>query len=65
MALVAPTLAAAGPVIPNYSAHSSRCVVENHFFCGDWVTHNWGSVLWPALQPAHHPDARSPSRSAS
>jgi osmoprotectant transport system permease protein len=49
MALAAPTLAAAGPVIPNYSAHSSRCVVENHFFCGDWVTHNWGSVLWPAL----------------
>jgi osmoprotectant transport system permease protein len=49
MALAAPTLAAAGPVIPNYSAHSSRCVVENHFFCGEWVTHNWGSVLWPAL----------------
>jgi osmoprotectant transport system permease protein len=49
MALAAPMLAAAGPVIPNYSAHSSRCVVENHFFCGDWVTHNWGSVLWPAL----------------
>jgi osmoprotectant transport system permease protein len=43
-------LAAAGPVIPDYSAHSSRCVVENRFFCGEWVSHNWGSVLWPALR---------------
>jgi osmoprotectant transport system permease protein len=45
---VAP-LAAAGPVIPNYSAHSSRCVVQNHFFCTEWISHNWSSVLWPAL----------------
>ena len=50
MTLGAPALAAAGPVIPDYSAHSSRCVVENHFFCRDWVSHNWGSVLWPALR---------------
>jgi osmoprotectant transport system permease protein len=41
---------AAGPVIPNYAAQSSKCVVENHFFCFDWVRHNWGPVLWPALR---------------
>jgi osmoprotectant transport system permease protein len=50
MMLAAPVLAAAGPVIPDYSAHSSRCVVENRFFCGEWVSHNWSSVLWPALR---------------
>jgi osmoprotectant transport system permease protein len=43
-------LAAAGPVIPNFGAHSSKCVVENRFFCSDWVSHNWDSVLWPALR---------------
>ena len=50
MTLGAPVLAAAGPVIPDYSAHSSRCVVENRFFCGEWVSQNWSSVLWPALR---------------
>lgn len=43
-------LAAAGPVIPDYAAHSSSCVVKNRFFCFDWVKHNWGPVLWPALR---------------
>ena len=43
-------LAATGPVIPNFSAHSSKCVVQNHFFCPDWVSHNWGPILWPALR---------------
>ena len=43
-------LAATGPVIPNFGAHSSKCVVENHFFCWEWVSHNWSSVLWPALR---------------
>jgi osmoprotectant transport system permease protein len=43
-------LAAAGPVIPNYSAQSSSCEVHNHFFCFEWVKHNWGPVLWPALR---------------
>ncbi len=43
-------LAASGPVIPNFGSHSSKCVVENHFFCSEWVSHNWGSVLWPALR---------------
>jgi osmoprotectant transport system permease protein len=42
--------AAAGPVIPDYGAHSSQCVVHNRFFCPEWVSHNWGGVLWPALR---------------
>jgi osmoprotectant transport system permease protein len=42
--------AAAGPVIPDYSAGSSKCVVQNHLFCGDWVRQNWSPVLWPALR---------------
>lgn len=43
-------LASAGPVIPNFGAHSSKCVVENRFFCVEWVSHNFSSVLWPALR---------------
>jgi osmoprotectant transport system permease protein len=43
-------LAAAGPVIPNYAVHSSKCVVQNRFFCTEWLSHNWGNVLWPALR---------------
>ncbi|HEX4466760.1 MAG TPA: ABC transporter permease [Solirubrobacteraceae bacterium] len=43
-------LAAAGPVIPNYKAQSSSCVVQNHLFCFDWLKHNWSPVLWPALR---------------
>ncbi|HEX9482006.1 MAG TPA: ABC transporter permease [Solirubrobacteraceae bacterium] len=43
-------LAAAGPVIPEYGKHSSSCLVHNHLFCWQWVTDNWGSVLWPALR---------------
>jgi osmoprotectant transport system permease protein len=43
-------MAATGPVIPNYGAGSSSCVVHNHLFCTDWVNHNWGPVLWPALR---------------
>jgi osmoprotectant transport system permease protein len=46
----APGLAAAEPVIPNYGAQSSSCVVHNHLFCTDWVGHNWGPILWPALR---------------
>ncbi len=48
MVLVA--LAAGGPVIPDYSAQSSSCVVHNHLFCSDWVSHNWSPILWPALR---------------
>jgi osmoprotectant transport system permease protein len=43
-------LAAAGPVIPNYAAQSSSCEIHNRFFCTEWVSHNWGTVLWPALR---------------
>jgi osmoprotectant transport system permease protein len=39
-----------GPVIPDFAAHSSSCVVHNHAFCWGWVRENWGSVLWPALR---------------
>jgi osmoprotectant transport system permease protein len=46
----AATFGASGPVIPNFGAHSSKCVVENHFFCGEWVSKNFSSVLWPALR---------------
>jgi osmoprotectant transport system permease protein len=44
------SIAAAGPVIPNYSAQSSSCEVHNRLFCSEWVSHNWGPVLWPALR---------------
>ena len=43
-------LATGGPVIPNYSSQSSSCIVHNHLFCTDWISHNWGPVLWPALR---------------
>jgi osmoprotectant transport system permease protein len=39
-----------GPVIPDYAAQSSSCVVHNHLFCTDWLSSNWGTVLWPALR---------------
>jgi osmoprotectant transport system permease protein len=48
--VLTPAVVAAGPIIPNYSSQSSKCVVQNHFFCTDWVGHNWGSILWPALR---------------
>jgi osmoprotectant transport system permease protein len=47
---IAPIAAAAQPVIPDYASQSSSCVVHNHLFCGDWLSHNWGPVLWPALR---------------
>ena len=43
-------LAASGPVIPNFSTHSSSCAVHNRVFCWDWLKANWGTVLWPALR---------------
>src|SRR3984893_15603604 len=48
--LAGPLVGAAEPVIPNYGAQSSSCVVHNHFFCTDWVSQNWDPVLWPALR---------------
>jgi osmoprotectant transport system permease protein len=44
------SVGAAAPVIPNYAAGSSSCAVHNHFFCTEWVSQNWGPVLWPALR---------------
>jgi osmoprotectant transport system permease protein len=43
-------IAEAAPVIPNYGAGSSSCAVHNRLFCTDWISHNWGPVLWPALR---------------
>ena len=45
-------LAAAGPVIPTFGgpASSYACERANRLFCPDWVSHNWSSVLWPALR---------------
>jgi osmoprotectant transport system permease protein len=45
-------LAASGPVIPNFGggAASFACERANRVFCPDWVSHNWGTVLWPALR---------------
>lgn len=43
-------LAATGPVIPNFAAQSSSCEIHNRLFCAEWVSHNWGPVLWPALR---------------
>ncbi|MCW3018929.1 MAG: binding-protein-dependent transport system inner rane component [Solirubrobacterales bacterium] len=44
------TVAAAGPVIPNFAAQSSSCEIHNRLFCAGWVSRNWGPVLWPALR---------------
>jgi osmoprotectant transport system permease protein len=38
------------PVIPDYGANSSACVVHNHLFCTDWIGDNWEPILWPALR---------------
>jgi osmoprotectant transport system permease protein len=48
--IVPVTVAAAEPVIPNYGSQSSSCVVHNHLFCTDWISHNWDPILWPALR---------------
>jgi osmoprotectant transport system permease protein len=44
--------AAPNPVIPNFGggASSFACERANHVFCSDWVSRNWGTVLWPALR---------------
>jgi len=43
---------AAGPVIPNFGGGGSSftCERANRLFCPDWVSHNWSTVLWPALR---------------
>jgi osmoprotectant transport system permease protein len=39
-------------IIPNFGgkASSYACERANHLFCFNWVSRNWGSVLWPALR---------------
>jgi osmoprotectant transport system permease protein len=50
MTLAPLTVAAAGPVIPNFAAQSSSCEIHNRLFCTGWISRNWGPVLWPALR---------------
>jgi osmoprotectant transport system permease protein len=47
-----PLAASPGPVIPNFGGGTSSfaCERANHLFCPEWVSRNWGSVLWPALR---------------
>jgi osmoprotectant transport system permease protein len=42
----------AGPIIPNFggTSHSYACERANRLFCTNWLSQNWGSVLWPALR---------------
>jgi osmoprotectant transport system permease protein len=46
------SLAAAGPVIPNFggSPSSFACERANRLFCSGWFSRNWSTVLWPALR---------------
>jgi osmoprotectant transport system permease protein len=39
---------AAPPVVPDFG-HASSCVVDNRWFCADWVRDHWGDTLEPAL----------------
>ncbi len=41
-------LAQGEPIIPDFG-EGSDCVVENRFFCPDWVRDNWAGVIQPAL----------------
>jgi osmoprotectant transport system permease protein len=45
-------LAVVHPVIPNFGGNASSfaCERANRAFCPDWVSRNWGTVLWPALR---------------
>ncbi len=46
-------MAAGGPVIPSFGGGGSSsftCERANRLFCPSWVSHNWSSVLWPALR---------------
>ena len=39
-------------MIPNFGGGSASfaCERANRLFCPDWVSRNWGTVLWPALR---------------
>jgi osmoprotectant transport system permease protein len=43
-------LIAAAPVIPNFGGSAYACERANRSFCFDWISRNWGGVLWPALR---------------
>lgn len=43
------TIAAAGPVIPNFGGGANTCVRQNHTFCWEWLKSNWGDTLGPRL----------------
>jgi osmoprotectant transport system permease protein len=43
-------LIAAAPVIPNLGGSAYACERANRLFCFDWISRNWGGVLWPALR---------------
>jgi osmoprotectant transport system permease protein len=45
-------IAAVHPVIPSFGGGPSSfaCERANRLFCSDWVSRNWGTVLWPALR---------------
>lgn len=45
---MAPVLAQAEPVIPDFG-RGSTCVRENGLFCWEWVQDNWSGTLQPAL----------------
>jgi osmoprotectant transport system permease protein len=42
------TLAAGGPVIPNFGG-AEKCIVQNAQFCASWFFHNFGSRFEPRL----------------
>jgi osmoprotectant transport system permease protein len=48
IAALAPVLAAAGPVIPNFGK-GSTCIVENHQFCASWFLDNFSSRFLPRV----------------
>ncbi len=43
-----PVLASGGPVIPNFGG-ASKCIVQNHQFCGSWFLDNFSSRFEPRL----------------
>ncbi len=49
--MIAATLAAAGPVIPDFggAGAADSCVAKNATFCMDWFRDNWSDTFVPAL----------------
>ncbi|MDX6655572.1 MAG: osmoprotectant transport system permease protein [Solirubrobacteraceae bacterium] len=40
----------ADTVIPDFGGGAGSCVRENKGICWNWVSDNWGGVLWPAVK---------------